>query len=172
MQKAFEKIIEKVKEEYDEVNPYVSRHVTKIVNQVAEEYKSTEHINCSTDDLISRSALLGAMDKRYKEKEGNVLDNLAEGFMQMEKLIKEQPTVSVNDGWIPCEERLPIGADYKKRIDGLNYYKYVLVSTNESNTPIFVAWYNQEDETWYDIAGFVCHIIAWRELPQPYVKGE
>ena len=43
-------------------------------------------------DMISRSALLGAMDKRYKEKEGNVLDNLAEGFMQMEKLIKEQPT--------------------------------------------------------------------------------
>ena len=81
----------------------------EIVNQVASEYTSTEHINCSsnssTDDLISRSALLSAMDKRYKEKEGNVPDNLAEGFMQMEKLIKEQSTVSVDDGWIPCNER-------------------------------------------------------------------
>lgn len=43
-------------------------------------------------DLISRSALLGVMDARYREKQGNVPDNLAEGFMQMEKLIKEQPT--------------------------------------------------------------------------------
>lgn len=42
-------------------------------------------------DLISRSALLEAMDERYKEKKGIVQDNLAEGFMQMEKLIKEQP---------------------------------------------------------------------------------
>lgn len=41
--------------------------------------------------LIDADALLNAMDKRYKEKEGVVLDNLAEGFMQMEKLIKEQP---------------------------------------------------------------------------------
>lgn len=43
-------------------------------------------------DLISRKALLGSMDKRYKEKCSVVQDNLAEGFMQMEKLIKEQPT--------------------------------------------------------------------------------
>lgn len=43
-------------------------------------------------DLISRSALLSAMDGRYNEKNGKVPDNLAEGFMQMEKLIKEQPT--------------------------------------------------------------------------------
>lgn len=37
MQKAFEKIIEKVKAYYDAVNPYVGNAVTKIVNQVAEE---------------------------------------------------------------------------------------------------------------------------------------
>ena len=43
-------------------------------------------------DLISRSPLLQAMDKRYKEKKDIVSNNLAEGFAQMEKLIKEQPT--------------------------------------------------------------------------------
>lgn len=119
MQKAFDLIVERLEEctikskdslaFFNECGvKFVSANkAIEIVNKVAEEYKSTEHINCSTDDLISRSALLGAMDKRYKEKEGNVLDNLAEGFMQMEKLIKEQPTVSVNDGWIPCSERLP-----------------------------------------------------------------
>lgn len=45
-----------------------------------------------SDDLISRRTLLDSMDKRYKEKNGIVQDNLAEGFIQMEKLIKEQPT--------------------------------------------------------------------------------
>ncbi|MBQ4523565.1 MAG: hypothetical protein IJA10_11540 [Lachnospiraceae bacterium] len=43
-------------------------------------------------DLISRSALIEALDKRYNEKKEIVPDNLAEGFMQVEKLIKEQPT--------------------------------------------------------------------------------
>lgn len=42
--------------------------------------------------LIDVDALIDAMDKRYKEKSGIVPDNLAEGFLQMEKLIGEQPT--------------------------------------------------------------------------------
>lgn len=42
--------------------------------------------------LIDADALLDAMDKRYNEKKDIVPNNLAEGFMQMEKLIKEQPT--------------------------------------------------------------------------------
>lgn len=68
MQKAFKNIIEKVKEKYEDVNPYVSRAVVGIVKQVAEEYKSTEHIDCSTDrstndDLISRSELLECFKK-------------------------------------------------------------------------------------------------------------
>lgn len=46
-----------------------------------------------TDDdiLISRKALLEALDERYKEKKGIVPDNLAEGFRQVEMLIREQP---------------------------------------------------------------------------------
>ena len=43
--------------------------------------------------LIDADILLGAMDEKYKEKKDIVPDNLAEGFFQMEKLIKEQPTV-------------------------------------------------------------------------------
>lgn len=42
--------------------------------------------------LIDADKLIDSMDDRYKEKVNNVPDNLAEGFMQMEKLIKEQPT--------------------------------------------------------------------------------
>lgn len=42
--------------------------------------------------LIDEDVLLQAMDKRYSAKKDIVPNNLAEGFMQMEKLIKEQPT--------------------------------------------------------------------------------
>ena len=43
--------------------------------------------------LIDADKLINVMNDRYNEKVNNVPDNLAEGFMQMEKLIKEQPTV-------------------------------------------------------------------------------
>ena len=42
--------------------------------------------------LIDADKLINVMNDRYNEKVNNVPDNLAEGFMQMEKLIKEQPT--------------------------------------------------------------------------------
>lgn len=46
------------------------------------------------NDLISRSALIEAMNGRFIDIRPYVMDNLAEGFVQMEKLIKEQPTVA------------------------------------------------------------------------------
>ena len=46
------------------------------------------------DELIYKQPLLNAMDERYNEKVNIVPDNLAEGFMQMEKLIKEQPVIT------------------------------------------------------------------------------
>ena len=46
------------------------------------------------DELIYKQPLLNAMDKRYNEKVNIVPDNLAEGFMQMEKLIKEQQVIT------------------------------------------------------------------------------
>lgn len=44
------------------------------------------------NDSISRSKLLNAIDPMYKTKQGIVPDNFAEGCMQMENLIKQQPT--------------------------------------------------------------------------------
>ena len=66
-------------------------------------------------DLISRKALLDAMDKRYNVKKNIVPNNLAEGFMQMEKLIKEQPTAydvekverEVKDYFIDIIKKMP-----------------------------------------------------------------
>lgn len=42
--------------------------------------------------LIDADELIRCMDKRYNEKKDIVPNNLAEGFAQMERLIKEQPT--------------------------------------------------------------------------------
>ena len=58
-------------------------------------------------ELIDRQLLLEKMDERYKEKESLVMNNLAEGFFQMEKLIKEQPIVNNDHSWIPCCKDLP-----------------------------------------------------------------
>lgn len=41
--------------------------------------------------MIDEKLLLKQMDKTFKEKHGQVSDTLAEGFMQMDKLIREQP---------------------------------------------------------------------------------
>ena len=45
-------------------------------------------------ELINKNVLLDSMDDRYKAKRDIVPDNLAEGFLQIEKLIKEQPTTT------------------------------------------------------------------------------
>lgn len=42
--------------------------------------------------LIDADLLLPQIGNRYDEKKDIVPDNLAEGFVQMEKLIKEHPT--------------------------------------------------------------------------------
>lgn len=44
-------------------------------------------------DLISRELLLNAMEKRYQYARKRVPDTLTQGFIQMEKLIKQQPTI-------------------------------------------------------------------------------
>lgn len=68
--------------------------------------------------LIDVDVLLNVMDERYKEKQDIVPDNLAEGFMQMEKLIKEQPIVNT---WVPCSERLPEDIVKKSQITDSPY---------------------------------------------------
>ena len=75
MQKAFEKIIEKVKEYYDAVNPYVGNTVTKIVNQVAEECKSTEHVNCSTNEVCEWSKMKNTQGYMRAKQHNNAKPN-------------------------------------------------------------------------------------------------
>ena len=73
--------------------------------------------------------------------------------------------------WIPCSERLPIGKEYLLEIDGLEYYKQMLTTTNDSDYPFCIGWYDRVNETWYDLQGFPFYPIAWMPLPEAY-KGE
>lgn len=54
--------------------------------------KALEQEPCN--DAISRSSLLGKFDYCYKEKIKTAPDNMAEGFVQVEKLIKQEPPVT------------------------------------------------------------------------------
>lgn len=49
MKKAFEKIIDELKQESIIVDNDAGHRAVEIIEHIAEEYKSTEYINCSTD---------------------------------------------------------------------------------------------------------------------------
>lgn len=86
------------------------------------------------------------------------------------RIIDEQPTVYVNDGWIPVEERLPNG---KSKV----LYDMNLVTLEDGEVCLGVyiddkkEWLTrrQEGETIYTNKH---NVIAWRPLPEPYKKGE
>lgn len=97
------------------------------------------------------------------KESGMIVDN--DYGNAMVDFIESQPKTD----WIPCEERLPIGEEYRKKFDDEWYYKKVLATTSEGN--MYVGFYYPEDECWYDNAGFVFFPIAWQPLPPAY-KGE
>lgn len=83
-------------------NPY-ERHIAfeygksiKRYEQIIEWLKELKQLRklelC--EDAISRSRLLGKLDDCYKEKVKIAPNNMAEGFVQVEKLIKQEPSVT------------------------------------------------------------------------------
>lgn len=101
-----------------------------------------------TRRLIDMDILLKSMDKRYKEKEPIAPDNLAEGFMQMDKLIREQPVVNT---WILCDKKLP------------DCLEPVLVIDSAGDTEIA---YRTADGWFYrDRNKVPVHPIKWQPLP-------
>jgi hypothetical protein len=166
MQKAFEKIKERLKEASYSAKiltaecKYVNLdRAVEIVNQVAEEYK---------DKLIK--------DIEFGIKASNADDTYTIGLRNgmrwcLSLLDGKEPIFedcNSNDGWIPCSERLPSREEYQK-----------------CNGQFIVSDGNRTYATYFDIYDTLkfgeptierfrvdkC-VIVWRELPQPYVKGE
>ena len=85
--------------------------------------------------LIDADKLIRAMYVRYDEKVNNVPDNLAEGFMQVDKLIKEQPTAFDVDNVVEKLEEVQFTAELEE---------YILAETNV--TELFETQVVQLDE--------------------------
>lgn len=139
----------------------------EIVKQEAEKYKSTKQINCSSEDLISRSVLNDKLKKWKFANEERGYDTAKDLVQEMIDLVKEQPSVSANNGWIPVSERLP------------EKDKYILLSFLNFSIPC-VGRYNEdenggafyigdEDETCVSQELFV---NAWQPLLEPYQQNE
>ena len=71
---------------------YDAGNMGEIIENLEEISKILEQEPC--EDAISRSSLLGKLDNCYKEKIKVAPDNMAEGFVQVEKLIKQEPPVT------------------------------------------------------------------------------
>jgi hypothetical protein len=69
---------------------YVVEHQRNI--RLEEKIKELEKEPC--EDAVSRISLLNKLDDCYKEKIKVAPDNMAEGFMQVEKLIMQEPSVT------------------------------------------------------------------------------
>lgn len=84
---------------------------------------------------------------------------IEEGAYNFCKEIAIKLAEEYNNGWIPCEVRLP------------DYYDNVLVCTKDDGRTI--AHLTHFPIEWKDIHNYkIENIIAWQSLPAPYKKGE
>ena len=79
------------------------------------------------EDAISRSSLLGKLDDCYKEKVKVAPDNMAEGFAQVEKLIKQEPPVTPKSKTGHCEDAVS-----REKIEKLKRWRF----SYDANTTI------------------------------------
>ena len=102
-------------------------------------------------DLISRKALLEAMDKEETEMEEVMC---IPSWATAKHCIKDLPTV---DRWIPCSERLP-------KEEGM----YLITSNLFGSLEVQYVFYSE------NVQMFVCNgtPVAWMPLPSPYKAGD
>ena len=111
--------------------------------------------------MIDEKKLIEAMNDRFNEKFGKVSDTLAEGFMQKEKLIREQPKVGE---WIPCSE-------YEIKDE----WEEVLCCDNHKQLLIGNLYDDDKSETGYTCeseATIMFNVVAWMPLPKAYEVEE
>ena len=67
----------------------------------------------------------------------------------------------LNNGWIPCSERMPTEEESKL------YRGEFIIQTKEVDLP-YVALWNRIKEVWQDDYKEIDEVIAWQPLPEPY----
>ena len=141
------------------------------INQAAFEafdmaIKALEQQPC--EDTISRRAAIDFIDAGHlvNPNEPRWSDNEVVNFL------KSRPSAQPEQRWIPCSERLPergkdvlVTRDYDGREDCNKSFRYVEIASRygEDDDP---DWTSFSDE--YKMHPKNHHVIAWRELPEPY----
>ncbi len=77
-----------------------------------------------------------------------------------------QPTVHVNDNWIPVSERLPEVPEGTEDAD-CPEFNVTIKGADKATTLKY-----SPDGTWFDDFGEVYNVEAWKPLPEPYKGGE
>lgn len=83
----------------------------------------------------------------------------------VEKIIRKH----MNDGWIPCEERMPERTLDEKMND--SYKEYLVFIDSVDGWSIDIAVHDLwNDKKWRETHDFceIENVIAWRPLPEPY----
>ena len=113
--------------------------------------------------LIDADRLVQEIDPMYVAKKGIVADTFAEGCIQFEKLVKQQPTVSQ---WIPVSERLP-------EEDGEYLVTWMMATKSIGDIRPFIGIWEYEEGWGFDKPDYVnwyddVRVTAWMEPPEVY----
>lgn len=164
--------LEKILEEIAK-NDYLSKCFKWYKNGLEEAEriirKHMDSIDSSTDDLISRQALLEDFRNTITEQ-SNTLDWLGMIARQKTIQINDGKDINVptkdNDGWIPVEKRLPEG----NAVNPITRDAYVYPVTVDLGGITDVRYYSFFKGHWYNQSPKIMDdlVIAWKEKPELY----
>ena len=167
MNKVFEKIIEKQKELFQDLNVIeVLSHVdfdSTIQNSLENFLKA---ITNEAIEIVKHEA--EQYEECYKHcGECEAYDKEKHHCPKFCKVIKEtvKEIEENHNGWIPCSERMPE--------DGETYLVTNAESFGQCHT--YKGWYDGKHKIWHMEENFErkMNVVAWQPLPQPYQpKGE
>ena len=159
----FEKILEEIEQRISHYRNNATAECVDVCAGLREAARIIrKHMNkkASNGDLISRQALLDDFRKTITEK-SDTIDWL--------NMIARQKVVSMNDDWIPCEERMPTKEEYLKD-DG----RFILDDGNRRYQGLFdiydgkFKFSKHISGIHYELFEDNC-VIAWQPLPKPYM---
>lgn len=153
-----EKRLNKFIDEYQkQLDAYNSGYVESVndFTDVLKLEKTLMEIECSIKDHERRG---NTHTQSVLEQAREIVGMCAESARSPSELKEILERKAYNDGWIPCEERMPEEAG-----------TYIINAlTGERNIVTFTKWQNRYKR--FDMTGARTYwkIIAWRPLPDPY----